>query len=146
MVIDHAKPDLLAALEDLGQRMTRPRVRLARYLETKPEAFSAEDVNTELPSVGRATIYRTLKLLVEAGALCKTAMPDGSPLYKVDYAVHHHHIVCTLCGKVDEFRHPAVERTFRAMRKEIPGEIVGHRLEVFVICVNCKTARDRASA
>ena len=138
MTTMHARPDLVAALEDLGQRMTGQRARLAQYLETKPGAFSAEEINAELPGVGRATIYRTLKLLVDAGALCKTAMPDGSPRYKVDDAIHHHHVVCTSCGKVDEFRHPAVERMLRAMRQEVPGEIVGHRLEIFVTCESCQ--------
>ena len=141
MTTTHARPDLLVALEDLGQRMTGQRVRLAHYLETKQEAFSAEQINTELPGVGRATIYRTLKLLVDAGALCKTAMPDGSPRYKVDDVVHHHHVVCTSCGKVDEFRHPAVERMLRAMRREVPGVILGHRLEIFVTCESCQASR-----
>lgn len=141
----HARSDLIATLEDLGQRMTQQRVRLARHLETKQEAFSAEQINADLPEVGRATVYRTLKLLVDAGALCKTAMPDGSPRYKVDDAVHHHHVVCTSCGKVDEFRHPAVERMLRSMRQEIPGVIVSHRLEIFIICEGCLVDSRRRS-
>ena len=140
MTTTHARPDLLVTLEDLGERMTGQRVRLAQYLETKPEAFSAEEINSELAGIGRATIYRTLKLLVDAGALCKTALPDGSPRYKLDDAVHHHHLVCTLCGNVDEFRHPAVERMLRATRQEVPGKIVGHRLEIFINCQRCQTS------
>ena len=79
-----ARPNLHAALEDLGQRMTAQRIRLARYLESKDDAFSAEDINEELPEIGRATIYRTLKMLVDSGALCKTQLPGGSPRYTRD--------------------------------------------------------------
>jgi Fur family transcriptional regulator, ferric uptake regulator len=133
----HAASDLLATLEDHGQRMTGQRVLLAKYLESKEEAFSAEQIRADLPGVGRATIYRTLKILVDAGVLCKTQLPDGSPRYKRDDPVHHHHVVCTTCGKVSEFRHPSVERMLRAMQDDVPGTVVGHRLEIFITCDEC---------
>jgi Fur family ferric uptake transcriptional regulator len=133
----HAGSDLLAALEDQGQRMTGQRMLLARHLESKEDAFSAEQITADLPGVGRATIYRTLKILVDAGALCKTQMPDGSPRYKRDDPVHHHHVVCTTCGKVGEFRHAAVERMLRAMQNDVSGTVVGHRLEIFITCDEC---------
>ena len=134
----HESLGLLEALEDCGQRMTGQRALLARHIESKAEAFSAEEVARELPEVGRATIYRTLKLLVEAGALCKMQLPDGSPRYKRDDAVHHHHhLVCTVCRRVEEFRHPSVERMLRTMRDEVGGTVVGHRLEIFIVCNAC---------
>ena len=130
---------LLEALEDCGQRMTGQRALLARHLDGKAEAFSAEEIARELPGVGRATIYRTLKLLVEAGALCKMQLPDGSPRYKRDAAAHHHHhLVCTVCRRVEEFRHPSVERMLRTMRDEVGGTVVGHRLEIFIVCNDCR--------
>ena len=136
----HTEADLLATLEDQGQRMTGQRLLLARHLEAKEDSFSAEQITTELPNVGRATIYRTLKILVDAGALCKTQLPDGSPRYKRDHPVHHHHVVCVTCGKVGEFRHAAVERMLRAMQNEVPGTMVGHRLEIFITCDVCLRA------
>ena len=133
----HAGADLLATLKDNGQRMTEQRVLLARYLESKESAFSAEQVRADMPAVGRATIYRTLRILVDAGALCKTQLPDGSPRYKRDAPVHHHHVVCTTCGDVGEFRHPSVERMLHVMQNDIPGIVVGHRLEIFITCDEC---------
>lgn len=117
--------------------MTGQRTLLARYLESKEDAFSVEQIRAALPGVGRATIYRTLKILVDAGALCRTQMPDGSPRYKRDDPVHHHHVVCTSCGNVSEFRHPSVERMLHAMHDDIPGTMVGHRLEIFITCDGC---------
>jgi Fur family ferric uptake transcriptional regulator len=128
---------LRAALEDQGQRMTRQRVLLAQYLESKEDSFSAEQIRADLPGVGRATIYRTLKILVDANVICKTQLPDGSPRYKRDDPAHHHHVVCTTCGKVGEFRHPSVERMLRAMQDDVPGTMVGHRLEIFITCDVC---------
>lgn len=133
---------LSSALADLGFRMTAPRQRVADLLSNKTEAFSAEEVNAELAGVGRATVYRTLRLFVEADVLCKTVMPDGSPRYSFDGARHHHHVICTTCGQVQEFRKPAVERLLREMAGEVPGHLLGHRIELYVTCVDCLAQMD----
>jgi len=129
--------DIIAALEDRGCRITQPRRELAAALTRRRDAFSAEDLAAELDGVGRATVYRSLRLLVDAGALCKTTMPNGSPRYSLDNARHHHHLVCADCGRIDEFRHPSVERMLRAMSADIEGELVGHRLEIYRRCGVC---------
>jgi Fe2+ or Zn2+ uptake regulation protein len=133
--------DLLSAIEDRGLRITGPRRELAWLVSHRSEAFSAEEINADTPRLGRATVYRTLKLLVEAGVLCKTVMPDGSPRYSLDDFHHHHHQLCVVCGRVEEFRHPAVERMVRAMRRDIDGELVGHRLELYTRCRDCTANR-----
>ena len=137
MVHTSLRPDLHATLEDLGFRLTGPRRRVADLLSGKDAAFGAEEVNAELPGVGRATVYRTIKLLVDAGVLCKTVMPDGAPRYSFDEARHHHHVICTSCGRVEEFRKPAVERLLREMAAEVPGHLLGHRVELYVTCADC---------
>ena len=129
--------NILAALEEHGSRMTLPRRELAALLARRTDSFSAEEIVMESPALGRATIYRTLRLLVEVGILCKTAMPDGSPRYSLDDAHHHHHLVCVSCGRIDEFRHPAVERMLRAMKNHVGTELVGHRLELYHRCSAC---------
>ena len=129
--------DLINALEDKGFRVTSPRRRVAESIEVQDEAFTAEDLCETLPGVGRATVYRTIKLLVDAGALCKLAMPDGAPKYSLAKMGHHHHTVCVRCGAVGDFRDSTVERMLRSLNKEIDGEIVGHRMEVYVTCSAC---------
>ena len=91
-------------------------------MQASKGAFSAESINSDLPDVGRATVYRTLKLLSEAGILCKTTLPNGAPRYSFDDGQHHHHSICTSCGEVGEFRKPALERLLREMAKEVDGE------------------------
>ncbi len=129
--------DLIATLEDSGFRLTAPRRVVARSIEQQADAFTAEDLCESCPGVGRATVYRTIKLLVEAGALCKLAMPDGAPKYSLARVGHHHHTVCVRCGKVGDFRHSTVERMLRSLGKEVDGQIVGHRMEVYIDCADC---------
>ncbi len=132
--------DLIATLEDSGFRLTGPRRSVADSIEAQDEAFTAEALCETVPGVGRATVYRTIKLLVEAGALCKLAMPDGAPKYSLARVGHHHHTVCVRCGKVGDFRDSTVERMLRSLAKEVDGQIVGHRMEVYVDCADCASA------
>ena len=131
------RPDLLAALEDLGYRLTGPRRSIISLLDQKEEGFSAEEVCSELPKVGRATVYRTIKLLVESGVVCKLALPDGLSKYSLARVEHHHHTVCVKCGKVGEFRASTIERLIRTIGADISGEIVGHNIEFHIVCQDC---------
>ena len=136
--IKETSPNLISALEDLGCRITRPRRELIAFLSKHNSTFTAEEIASESKHLGRATVYRTLKLLVEGGGLCKTITRDGSPRYSLgDTNHHHHHLICVQCGRVDEFRHPAVERMLRSMKQDISGNLIGHRLEIYDQCGDC---------
>jgi Fur family ferric uptake transcriptional regulator len=131
------RPDLLATLEDRGYRVTAPRRSVTGLLERSQEGLSAEEICQELPGVGRATVYRTLKLLQDTGVLCKLPLPDGAPVYTLARVEHHHHTICMKCGVVGEFRHATIERLLRAIGEDIPGELVGHRIEAYILCEKC---------
>ena len=126
-----------ALLAKLGRRVTGPRRRVARLLAGKQGSFSAEAVNEELPDVGRATVYRTLKLLSDAGVLCKAMLPDGSPRYSIDHSWHHHHLICPSCETVQEFRSVELERLLCELGAEIPGRVLGHQVDFYVNCLGC---------
>ena len=132
-----SRPDIMAVLEDRGYRSTAPRRAIVRLLAQKQEGVTAEEICKELPGVGRATIFRTIKLLLNAGVVCKLNLIDGAPRYSLSRIEHHHHTVCVRCGNVGEFRATTVERLMLAVGDDIPSEIVGHRIELYVICVQC---------
>ena len=133
------RPDLLAVLEDGGHRITRPRLSVIDLLSQKKGGFKADDICDGLPDVGRATVYRTIKLLLDAGVICKLTLPDGSPIYSAALVHHHHHTICVKCYAIGEFRHATIERLLRALEREIPGDIMGHRIEIFTLCGECET-------
>ena len=131
------QPDIMAILEDRGYRSTGPRRDVIHALEGKRDSFSAAQICDELPGVGRATVYRTVKLLLEAGVICKLTMPNGEPTYALARIEHHHHTICLGCGTVGDFRDATIERMMRAVGNEISGEIVGHRMEFYITCQDC---------
>ena len=129
------RPDLMEVLADRGYRTTAPRKAIAKLLEQKHEGFTVEALSEELPSVGRATVYRTIKLFLEAGVVCKLLKMDGARVYSLARVGHrHHHSICVQCGAVGEFKAATVDRALRAIGAEIPGQIVDHHIELYVTC------------
>ena len=135
------RPDLLAVLEDGGHRITKPRLSVIDLLSRKQGGFKADDICEELPGVGRATVYRTIKLLLDADVICKLTLPDGTPMYSAALVHHHHHTICVKCYKIGEFRHATIERLLRALERELPGDILGHKIEIFTFCGECEETR-----
>ena len=134
----HHTPNLMAILENRGYRATAPRRAVAQLLERKHEGFTVEALSEELPSVGRATVYRTIKLFLEAGVVCKLPMMDGAPVYSLTQVGHrHYHSVCVQCGAVREFRADTIDRSLKAIGSDIPGQVVDHRIELYVTCDYC---------
>ncbi len=137
MVTDSLDARVDEILKNLGHRATGPRRKVARLLASKRGAFSAESINEELPGVGRATVYRTIRLLAEAGVLCRALLPDGSPRYSIDHSWHHHHLICSSCETVEEFRSSELERLLCELSDEIPGRVLGHQVDFYLTCPDC---------
>ena len=132
----------MAVLEGLGYRATAPRKAIARLLEQRQDSFTVEALSEELPSVGRATMFRTIKLLLKAGVVCKVATIYGSQVYSLcRVGHHHHHSICIQCGAVEEFKAAAVEKLISAIGAEIPGQVIDHRIELYVVCGFCPSDR-----
>ena len=131
------RTEIMSILENRGYRATAPRRAIIELLEGKKEGFTAEEISIELPQVGRATVFRTVKLLLNTGVLCRLNMLDGAPRYSLSSVEHHHHTICVKCGNVGEFRAANIENLMRALSEQIPGEIVGHRFEFYVNCEAC---------
>ena len=128
----------MAVLEERGYKPTAGRRAIANHLERKSEGFTIEALCKELPSVGRATLYRTIKLFLEVGVVCRVATMDGARIYslsRIDH--HHHHSMCVVCGAVEEFKAANVERMLNSISADFRGEVVDHRFELYVNCGHC---------
>ena len=130
---------LIDAIGGRRYRITHPRRRVIASIAGKENNFTAEELHAELNGVGRATVYRTIKLLVEQGLLCKISLPDGSPRYMLTMSGHHHHLVCVSCGLVSEFHESEIEQLLSEWEASGKGTVVGHRIEVYVVCTACQT-------
>jgi Fur family ferric uptake transcriptional regulator len=99
-------------------------------------------VQEEDPSVGQTTVYRTLKLLTEAGLAREVRFGDGRTHYEHNYKHEHHdHMICSECGKIIEFYSAELEALQDAMAAKHRFEISQHLLRIIGICAECRRAR-----
>lgn len=132
---------LIEELRDQGFKITGPRSQVIEHLATREDNFTAEELAAELEHVGRATVYRTIKLLLDTGLLCRVILSDGSVCYRTSHKAHHHHLVCAGCGATEDIHLEDVEDVLQKIREATEYDIIGHRLEVYGLCPLCKSRR-----
>jgi Fur family ferric uptake transcriptional regulator len=126
-------------LEALGYRVTPSRRAVIAAILAREGKFTADELTTRCRGAGRATVFRTLRLLTEIGVVCRVLMEDGSLRYLVSERGHHHHLVCTDCGRVDDLDACAITDFVRDLSWATGYEVEGHWLELYGRCQECRT-------
>ncbi|MPZ48689.1 MAG: transcriptional repressor [Dehalococcoidia bacterium] len=135
---------LVDKLRDQGFKITHPRYQVIERVADRDANFTAEELAAELAPVGRATVYRTIKLLVDQGLLCRVVLGDGSICYRSSHLAHHHHLVCLSCGATEDVHLSDVEAVIDRVRGATSYEVVSHRIEVYGFCPRCKGFQSEA--
>ena len=95
------------------------------------------------PSVSFTTVYRTMRLLVEAGLVQERDFGSGSALYELSHGRQHHdHLICERCGLVEEFVNEKIEELQERVASKHGFELRRHRHDLFGLCSRCQ-ARER---
>jgi Fur family ferric uptake transcriptional regulator len=124
--------------------MTGPRRTVAQLLAEREGRFTAEELVAESRSrglgIGRATIFRSLELLGRLNLVERVDLPSGDHAYLICEPEHHHHVICSHCGKAETF---AMEDRSLSERLEQVARTTGyrieaHRLEVYGRCPDCQ--------
>lgn len=138
---------LASYLEDHNLKHTRQREAILDvFLEVKGH-ITAEDlfgrVREQHANIGFTTVYRTMKLLCDAGLAIERHFDDGVARYEIEHE-HHDHLVCTRCGKIVEFECAMIERAQDEIGKRYGFRLLRHRHELYGHCPDCQK-RDRAA-
>ena len=103
-------------------------------------------VQKKRPDIGRTTVYRTLKLLVEAG-LASQLDTLGQARFEHEYnRQHHDHFICNGCGEIIEFSSPQIEQLQDDIAAGLGFVIEGHRHQIYGLCRRCATRAAPADA
>lgn len=142
----------LEHIKKTGLRRTSQRDLILEIFLRTEEHLTSEDlywlVQKEDPTVGHTTVYRTLKLLTEAGLAREVRFGDGKTYYEHHYNHEHHdHMICTECGKVIEFFSAEIEALQDAMAEKYAFKPTHHSLRILGLCEQCrkKSAETAAS-
>lgn len=130
-------------LRSNGLRVTAPRKAIFDYFMKQGSHLSPEELYNELRKkfgkLGRATVYRTLKLLKDAELAVQVEFADGSRKFEhTQGKPHHDHMICEKCGKTTEFIDTRIEKLQQEAAKKHGFLIRRHFLQIFGICRNCK--------
>ena len=136
--------DYVSALDRAGYRLTEPRRALAALIADQAGHFTAAGLVAETRSrrlgVGRATVFRTLEVLEELGAIERLDLPSGEHAYVGCDPVHHHHVVCSRCGRTDEVDDAGLRSVVREVGRQTGFRVDVHRLELVGLCPACLEA------
>jgi Fur family ferric uptake transcriptional regulator len=148
-------PWLHGKLKGCGHRLTVPRQAILDVLSNTQEHPSAEDIYLSVhkiyPSIGLTTVYRTLELLVQNGLVFKFDFGDGRARYELSENPgsigHHHHLVCTGCGRITNYadfideEKELLKKTEQALSKKYRFQILNHLIQFYGICDQCLRKR-----
>ena len=138
---DLERQSLARYLDDHNLRHTRQREAiLEAFLDAKGHITSEEiyqRVRERSPNIGYTTVYRTMKLLCDAGLANERHFEDGVTRYEIHHE-HHDHLVCVRCGKIIEFECQMIEDAQNEIASRYGFQVLRHRHELYGHCRACQ--------
>jgi Fur family transcriptional regulator, ferric uptake regulator len=138
----HTGDHMLDALDQAGERITAPRRAVAQLVAEHDGHFTAadlvEDAQAAYPGVGRATIFRALDLFTGLGLVERIDLPDGGHAYVACDTAHHHHAICTSCGRSLDVDDLGLADVLAGIGERSGFTVTAHRLEIFGVCAPCR--------
>lgn len=130
-------------LAEKGMRATPEREAILAEVFANHDHFDVEELIMRLRQKGqrisRASVYRTMPLLVESGLVQEVFFEDGHMHYEHVYGHEHHcHLRCLGCRKIIEFRDEAVEGVENRLGQAHDFDVTGHKLEIYGYCAECQ--------
>lgn len=126
------------------KRSTWQKTAVREYLALHPGFVSAQALHGVLVSSGQklglTTVYRALTDMVELGEADALTGSDGETRYRICGTEHHHHLICTSCGKTVEFELSGFESATHALAQSHGFSGVSHSIELFGTCSDCGVA------
>ena len=130
--------------------MTNPRKVIIESVEDLSTHFTLDElfkaVERRRSGVGQATLYRTMRLLVDAGIVEEHRFDDGITRYELqDDDTHHDHLICLSCGLIIEFEDELIEQRQEALAKKFGMHITTHKMELYGHCLDREACVERST-
>lgn len=129
-------------LQQHGLRFTPEREAIVREIFSRHDHFTVDELYLSLRqkrAISRASLYRTIPLLIEAGLISEVFQDSGQTRYEHTYGHEDHcHLRCRECGEVIEFHEPILADLEMRVSAEHGYLASGHRLEVLGTCPSCQ--------
>jgi Fur family ferric uptake transcriptional regulator len=122
--------------------MTGPRLAVAGLVAARDGHFTAAelvaDARRRQSRIGRATVYRALDLFASLELVERVDLPGGDHAYVACDPVHHHHAICTTCGRSLDVDDVGLAGVLAEIGRRSSFRVTAHRLEIFGLCTTCQ--------
>jgi Fur family ferric uptake transcriptional regulator len=144
--VDELQDQLNAYMERKGLRSTSQRRLVSDIFFRTSGHHSIDDVlamvRAKDPKVGYATVYRTMKLLVECGLANERHFGETVTRFEIALHDHHHdHLICVDCKRIVEFEDDNIEELQRKLAERQGFSLISHKHELYGICTECRRRR-----
>jgi len=137
-------PEFRDALQESGRKITAQRLAIAEVFFASDTHLTLTDILDRVKAVrggvGYATVYRTMRLLVEEGFAHEHKFGEGETLYEVAHEDHHDHLVCNSCGLIEEFESEEIEQIQDAIAASRGFKVLAHKHVLHGLCRNCQAS------
>lgn len=135
-------PALQAGLRENNRKLTRPRQVVLDIIARADRHLTAAEIHhrarDRFPHLGLTTVYRTLDLLVGLGYIQRVHFAEGCHSYAATAQPHGHHLVCSQCGRAEEFEDCDLEPLIKTLKTKTGYTIDLHVLELMGKCPSCQ--------
>lgn len=123
-----------------GIKETKARKALFAALQSLDSPQKADDIISLVPiPIHKVTVYRDLKLFVQAGLVEEVQFEERSTRYQLKRETHNHHLICEQCGIINEVELPGdLDEEEKRIQKNTGFTVLKHSLEFYGICRNCR--------
>lgn len=130
-------------LRNKGLKLTKERIAVLKEIFSFHGHFEPENLYLRIRNSGlkasRASVYRTLNLLVESGLVEKVTRTERGNIYEHTFGHEHHdHMICDACGEIIEFYSEDIENLQNEICKKNNFKGVSHTLEIKGYCEKCR--------
>lgn len=132
---------LISILRDNGYKVTPQRLAICNYVLSSKEHPTVEQIHSEVlekhPAISLNTVYQTMDMLIDLGLVQEMRLNASSSRFDPNISVHAN-IICHNCGKIRDFESEGIRELWSRIVMEMNVEPLGQRLDVYVLCEECK--------
>lgn len=141
-------PDLIFRYQNFIQanklKSSKRRDLIFDYVVKTNDHFTVDEIYQAMlkidPEIGIATVYRTVRLLVDCGVLLEHTFGEKKGFFEVSDINdrHHDHLICNVCGKIIEFHSHIIEENKQRIAEQHQFQIKSHNIEIYGVCSECQ--------
>jgi Fur family peroxide stress response transcriptional regulator len=132
---------LISILRKSGHKVTPQRLAICNYVLSSKDHPTAEQIYSEVlkkhPTISLNTIYQTMDMLKSLNLVHELSLESNASRFDSNASIHVN-VICQKCNKIRDFESESIKRLWSQIVREIDSSPVGQRLDVYVICDDCK--------